>query len=191
MADKSRIYLDSCCFIDAAKQAIGILPTERDADVWYIRQVLEAHKDGEIVAFTSVLTITECTHADGNIDARVQGVFSRLLTSGQYVTLVQPTPFIAADGRDLRWKHGITLSGADYLHVASGLAVKCTEFLTTDGSSGKPKSIIANAAKLQTLGLRVALPSKTAVLPAKYLQGDMLNEKVTPIRRPSASNAPP
>ena len=184
MAEKNRIYLDSCCFIDAAKQATGILPTERDSDAWHIRQILEAHKDQELIAFTSVLTITECTHAEGNIDARVQGLFTRLLSSGQYINLVQPTPFIAIDGRDLRWKHGINLSGADYLHVASGLAVKCAEFLTTDGTAGSGKSIIGNASKIEALGMRVVTPARTLLLPDRYKQGDMLkDEKVTELRR--------
>ncbi len=183
MAEKSRIYLDSCCFIDIAKQSIGILPTARDVDVWYLWKILEAHKDGEIAVFTSMLSIVECTHADGNMTPKVRDLFIRLLMSGQYVTLVQPTPFLAADGRDLRWKHGVTLKGADYLHIASGLAVKCAEFLTTDGR------ILSNGKLIDRLGMRLATPSKTVLLPDKYRQGDMLDDKVASLRRPAGPTA--
>jgi hypothetical protein len=72
---------------------------------------------------------------------------------------------------------GRKLSGADGLHVASGLAKKCQEFLTTDGR------ILDYAAPIGALGMRVCPPSKTMLLPDKYRQGDMLDEKVTPIRR--------
>jgi hypothetical protein len=148
MAEKPRIYVESCCFIDVAKQAIKTLPPERGLDVWHTWKILEAHKDGEVLAYTSVLTIAECTHADAVMDAKVRELFTRLLTSGQYVALVQPTPFIAADARDLRWQHGIVLRGADYLHVASGLAVKCSEFLTTDTKITGQASLEDEAAPL-------------------------------------------
>ena len=97
------------------------MPPSRNADVWFLWKMLEAHKEKDIEVFTSVLTIAECTHADGNSEQKVRELCTRLLMSGQYVTLVQPTPFIGADARDLRWIHGIALKGADALHVASGL----------------------------------------------------------------------
>ncbi len=79
MATNPRIYLDACCFIDMAKQAVGRLPGERDADVWYVRKLLEARRDGEIDIYTSVLSIAECTHADGNMSPDVRDVFTRIL----------------------------------------------------------------------------------------------------------------
>jgi hypothetical protein len=64
--------------------------------------------------------------------------------SGQYVHLIQPTPFIASDARDLRWKHGINVAGVDCIHIASGLDLKCEDFLTTDTRrkkmAAKPKA---------------------------------------------------
>src|SRR5438105_2837959 len=36
-------------------------------------------------------------HADGNMEPRVRDLFTRLLMSGQYVRLIQPTPFVAAE----------------------------------------------------------------------------------------------
>ena len=172
MAEKPRIYLDSCCFIDIAKQAIGILEPGRNRDVWHTWKILEATKEGDVLAYTSVLSIVECTHADAVMDDRVRGLFTRLLTSGQYTVLVQPTPFIAENGRDLRWQHNIMLRGADYLHVACGLAVECREFLTTD------EKILSQATGIENLGMRIAFPGDTVLLPETYRQGDMLDRTI-------------
>jgi PIN domain len=101
--------VESCCFIDAAKDVIGIAENNRKDDVWFLRQLLKAHQDKVVEVFTSVLTIAECTHAANNAEKRVRDLFDRLLMSGQNCILVQPTPFIAADARDLRWKHNILL----------------------------------------------------------------------------------
>ena len=182
MANLPRLYIESCCFIDAAKDTIGRGSKDRTDDVWFLRKLLEAHKDKVIEIFTSVLTIAECTHADGNSEKRVRDMFDRLLTSGQFCVLVQPTPFIAMDARDLRWKHNISLRGADSLHVASGLDRKCTELLTTD------QKIIDNGGKIGPLGMRVIRPSETLLLPDKYRQGNMLDDKVTPIRRTASAD---
>ena len=177
MADKPRIYVDSACYIDAAKDSIGLAPPERKADVWYLKQLMEAHKAKEIVLFTSVLTVSECTHVGPNSPRNIQELFTRLLTSGQYVTLIQPTVFIAMDGRALRWNHAINLSGADSLHVASGLFKNCDEFLTTDEKLGK------FAPSITELGMKVLAPSKTNLLPAAYLQGSLLDEKVVHLKK--------
>jgi len=182
MPDLPRV--ESCCYIDAAKDTIGIGDKNRTDDVWFFRQLLQAHMAKEIEVFTSVLTIAECTHAQGNADERVRGLFERLLMSGQYCVLIQPTPFIAADARDLRWKHGMTLRGADGLHVASALDRKCQEFLTTD------RKIMDHAVKINALGMRVLAPSATACLPDRYRQGNMLDDKITPVRRAAGPGKP-
>jgi predicted nucleic acid-binding protein len=167
MPDKRGVYLDSCCFIDMVKEAVGQhLENERATDVWFLKQLTQACRDGELDAFTSVLTIAECTSAGDDVSAEVKGRFNDLLMSGQYVKLIQPTPFIASDARDLRWKQNIIVKGADGLHIASALELKCEEFLTTDGNMKK------TAAKpiLETLGMRMIRPSETNCLPAKYRQ---------------------
>jgi hypothetical protein len=63
MAEGPKIYVDSTCFIDAAKQQIGILPTDRVQDMWFFWKFLEARRESEVVLFTSILSIAECTHA--------------------------------------------------------------------------------------------------------------------------------
>jgi hypothetical protein len=172
MTDRRRIYLDSCCFIDMVKQAVGTLPKDRTEDAWFLKQLTQACRDGEIEVYTSILAVAECTHAgDGTVTEKVKGTFQSLLMSGQYVKLVQPTPFIAIDARDLRWRHSINLGGADALHVASALDRKCEEFITTDGQA--KKKVDAKDA-LAKLGLRMIRASETDCLPAKYRQGSLL-----------------
>jgi predicted nucleic acid-binding protein len=167
MADKPAIYLDACCFIDMVKELVARpLAVDRRADIWYLKQITQACRDNELDVFTSVLSIAECTHADQDMSRPVRVRFETLLMSGQYVKLVQLTPFIATDARDLRWKHSISLRGADAIHVASALDRKCEEFITTDGQAKK----MAAKAVLAQLGLRVIRASETRCLPGKYLQ---------------------
>jgi len=169
MTDARKIYLDACCFIDMVKTQIGkTLVKDREHDVWHLKRLLEAHRDKEIEIYTSTLTIAECSHGGaGDISATVKSEFTRLLMSGQYVRLVQLTPFIAVDARDLRWVHGIALRGADAIHVASALAMKCEELLSSDGRLARLSHVDA---ALVRLGLHVRNGRNTQCLPEKYRQ---------------------
>ena len=152
------------------KQAIGLtLASDRAKDVWHMKQLLQAARDGEIIVYVSTLAIAECTTTDGKVTPAVKDQFNRLLTSGQYVILVQPTPFVMTDARDLRWKHELTLRGADAVHIASALDRKCEEFITTDGQGKKLQA----KKKLQALGLRLICGRETTCLPDKYRQESM------------------
>jgi len=171
--NRPRVYVCACCFIELVKQAVGkALEAGRDDEVWFIDQLLKANLDGEIDVYTSTLTIAECTHVgDENITDEVRNLFVRFLTSGQYVTLVEPDVFVAEDARDLRWKHGIPLSGADALHVASGLSVECKEFLTLDD---KRKGPLQQRSKIAALGMTVIKPSQTGLLSDERRQTSMV-----------------
>ena len=169
MADTQRVYIDTCCFIDLVKVEIGqAVETNKEQDARHIKKLFEANRDGEVEIFTSTLTIAECSHAgEEAVSDTVKSQFTRLLMSGQYVRLVQMTPFIAEDARDLRWKHGIALKGADSIHVASALDRKCSEMLTGNGRIGR---LGKAGSRLQQLGLSVKLGRETASLPEKYRQ---------------------
>lgn len=169
MSDKRRVYIDSCCFIDMVKTAVGkVLASGRDEDVWHLKRLFEANRDGEIELFTSTLTIAECTHVgEGELSDEIKSRFNRLLLSGQYVRLTQMTPFIAQDARDLRWEHGLSPKPADSIHLASALDRKCEEFLSSDG---KLERISKFASELSRRGLYVKRAKDTACLPAKYRQ---------------------
>ena len=169
--EKPRIYLDSCCFIDLAKITIGKKVVGREQDIWVLQKLLEASGNEEIEIYTSTISIAECTHADGVVGDDVKEYFSKLLTSGQYVLLVQPTVFIAEDARDLRWKHKISLSGADGIHVASAIERKCHEFLTWEFQNKNPE----DKAKIEKLGIAVRAPAESLYLPYHYRQEDFLN----------------
>ncbi len=169
MSNGQKVYLDACCFIDMVKTHIKkTLENDRELDVWHLKRLLEAHRDKEIEIFTSTLSIAECSHGgDGDISPAVKSEFTRLLMSGQYVRLVQLTPFIAIDARDLRWAHGIPLRGADSIHIASALAMKCDEFLSANGRLNRLNLVNTTLAKL---GLHVRSGRDTQCLPEKYRQ---------------------
>lgn len=160
--------MDSCCFIDMAKHAIGRHPADRDREIWFLKKLLEAAKDGHIAILTSTITVAECQHADGVADAEVQRLFRGMLTSGQYVVLVQDTVLVVERARNLRWIHNIALDGADAAHVASALEMGCVEFVTTDGR------ILRRADELAAIGLRVVSAVNTGYLPAEYRQENLL-----------------
>jgi hypothetical protein len=176
MTDARKIYIDACCFIDMVKTQIGkALEKDRDRDVWHLKRLLEAHRDKEIEIYTSTLTIAECSHGgDGDISPAVKSEFTRLLMSGQYVRLVQLTPFIAVDARDLRWVNGIALKGADSIHVASALTMKCEEFLSSNGRLNRLNLVSITLAKL---GLHVRNGRDTQCLPDKYRQLTLTGER--------------
>jgi hypothetical protein len=156
------------------KTELGKLVTdERQKDVWFLKQLLEANRDREVELYTSTLTIAECSHGgDNDLSATVKSTFTRLLMSGQYVRLVQLTPFIAQDARDLRWNHRIALRGADGVHVASALAMRCEEFLTCNGRFSR---VATHSNALVSLGLSVRNARETACLPDKYRQMGLEN----------------
>jgi hypothetical protein len=163
---KARIYIDSTCFINNAKEAIG---TETlDSDVWHCKKLLEAHRDGKVQVLTAILTVAECQHAGGICDARVQKFFKSILTSGQFVSLVQDTVIIADRARHLRWTHNLSFGGADSVHIASALEMGCSEFLTND------RDFLDKAEEISKLNIRIVQPHDTVLLPSDYRQENFL-----------------
>jgi len=169
VAQLKRIYFDNTMFVDVVKVDLGKkIDSSRSLDVWTAKRLMEAHRDKEVKVYTSTLTIAECTHGgDGDISERAQFLISKLLTSGDYVHLVQMTPFTATEARDLRWRHGINLKGADGIHAASALSMGCDEFVTTDGRFDR---LHIHRAAFEALGIRIVRAQDTNCLPAKYRQ---------------------
>lgn len=177
-ASKPKVYLDSTCFIDMAKHEAKILDNAgRANDVWHLKKLLEAHRAKEVEVFTSIISVSECVaieQGQRQVPEETKEYFRRLLISGQYVVLIQPTPFVAERSQNLRWDHEIVLTGADAMHVASALEHGCEEFITTDERIQRAK-IQKAIPKLNKLGLRVIHGSETSVLPNSYRQVDLLN----------------
>lgn len=166
-----RVYLDACCFIEVAKAKIGAATNPYGQFVWPVQTLLSAAKNGDILAFTSTITLAECLHADGACDEEVQRLFRAMLGSGRSgVTPVSADWFVSERARDLRWKHKIMLNPLDSLHAATALELKCDEMLTFDGVTGKRKSLLKAAPEIGKLGLSVLLPDKTLSIPDKYRQ---------------------
>lgn len=169
MADLPRIYVDACCFIDMVKTDVGAkIESDRELDVWHLKRLLEANRDKEVEIYTSTLSIAECQHVgEEDVSDAVKGRFSALLMSGQYVRLVELTPFIAQNARDLRWTKEIALRGADSVHVASALDRRCGEFLT---SNGRFDRVERHSGALSNHGMSVRRGRQTQMLPSKYRQ---------------------
>lgn len=169
MAELKRVYFDNTVFVDVVKTDLGKeMADARAADVWMAKRLMEAHRDKEVQVLTSALTIAECTHGgDGDVSERAQFLISKMLMSGDYVHLIQMTPFVATAARDLRWKSGINLKGADGIHAASAISAECCEFLTGDGRFNR---LHVHRETFQDLGLRITSPSNAQSLPAKYRQ---------------------
>lgn len=176
MADEAKVYLDTCCFVDLAKQAKGLtLTPQRDEQAWFVSRILEAAKDGKIKAYTSGFTLVECIgvkeSTDENaamvFDDEVKRLFSSILASGRSgVIPVQPDYFITKDARDMYWYHGITCKPADRLHLATAISIGCSEFLTLDGRIG----ITHRKAVKHKFDLSVISPKDTVLLPHEYRQ---------------------
>ena len=175
MATKPRVYMDACCFIDMMKQEVGSLEAGREDDVWYGRKLLEANRAREINVYTSVLSMAEAVAPEkgqAKVPDDVKNLLRRILSSGQFVMLIQTTPAIGERARDLRWKEELVLKGADALHVASALELGCDEFITTNGQVQK----LSATSALADIGLRVIRASQTNHLPDHYRQSDMLDD---------------
>jgi hypothetical protein len=168
---KPRIYIDACPIIDLVRHRLQMHSTDdRQKDAWFMDRLIQAAKQGKIELFTSTLTIAECTHVhDQKKDKDAQPFFMGVLASGKSgFALVQPTVTIAENARNLRWLHGLALKGADAIHVASALAMKCDEFVTTDG-----KGLLKRAEGFAKLNLRVSRPSETRLLPPDFMQENL------------------
>ena len=178
MANKPSVYLDSCCLIDAVKHEVGEPIPGREQDVWFTRKLLQAHKAGEITVYTSMLSIVECVAVKPGqtiVPSDVQDRFRRLLTSGQYLVLLQQTPRTWKIAQDIRWTHNLILGGADSIHIAAFLEKGAAEFITLDDRLKSPK-MQAVATALGSAGRRFCRASDTQALPADYLQGNLLDE---------------
>jgi predicted nucleic acid-binding protein len=161
----ARIYLEACPIIDMAEYEAK--PSkDRELDVWLCKQALAAARDGKIQVYTSMLSVAECTTIAPDLPsppAETKRFLDMLLLSGKSgITIVQMRQIIAVRARDLRWAAEVNLKGADAIHVATALEMKCDEFWTRDGRIWK------NRVEIGQLGLKVVKPTETSALPESY-----------------------
>jgi len=164
---KPKVYIDACCFIEMACHKVGTHKKVREDDIAFLHQIVQAAYAGEIEVYTSILSVAECQCAyDDAQKARimtdeVKKLFKDLLTSGQFVILVQDSVLVAERARNLSWVHQLTFSGADAVHVASALEMSCDELLTFDDK------MHSKSKELEELGITVRFPKETQSLAKK------------------------
>ena len=173
MASRSRIYIDSCYYIDVARGRLATpLDPGRELHLPFVENLLLAAAKREVEIWASTLIISECLSVNQNdlaVPENVQRMFVSLLSSGSVVNLAAVDFFIAERARDLRWVDGIKCGGgADMVHVATALELHCEEFITTNAKRGPLQG--EALAKLAELGLRVITAPQTSVLPPQYIQ---------------------
>lgn len=161
----NRVYLDACCFIELAAYKVGFHKLKREEDVRFLDRVLKAAFDGKLEVYTSTLSVAECRYVLSTADSKkiltdeIKRLFQDLLTSGQFVILVQDSVLVAERARNLYWVHQLNVKGPDAIHIASALEMSCDEFLTFDENGPfKQKT------ELEALGLIVKPPRLTASL---------------------------
>lgn len=170
MAKPPRIYVESCPFIDLAKyEAKLTLESNRERNVWMLLKLLEAARNLDLELYTSMITVSECTHIEAGKpqpDQKVREFFDQLLMSGKSgVTLVQLTAKISDISRDLRWKDGLCLRGMDSIHLSTAIEKGCEELLTTDGQ-------LKNCPKNHR-GVSIIQAHETKQLPSKYANWEL------------------
>ena len=161
----SRIYLDACLIIDMAENEAK--PRRgRELQVWLCKQALAAARDGKLQVYTSMLSVAESTTIATDLPSpspETKRFLDMLLLSGKSgITIAQMRMNTAIRARDLRWVSEINLRGADAVHVATAIEMKCDELWTRDGGIGKKRTEISQ------LGLKVISPEETTVLPENY-----------------------
>lgn len=175
MTEKTKVYLDTCCFIDLASHQLNMpIIDKRESHIFICQQLIRASQNQDINVYTSSLTSVECRYIKDRtstppkkiITQELKDLFNRILMSGKSgVYPVMPTPKIIELSKDLEWKYEITTKPFDSLHIATALSMKCTHFITTDDIGTE------NIIKIRELGLIVApADNLSGVLPHKYLQ---------------------
>lgn len=64
MPNNHKVYIETSCFIEMAKHALGSGYPDRTSDIWHIKSLLEAGRNGKVEILTATLTIAECQHAE-------------------------------------------------------------------------------------------------------------------------------
>ena len=185
-----KIYIDSSMLIDLAKHNGGIRMndadsenTNRESNVWCLRKLLEAARLGEVKLFTSSLSVTECTTVEKGKQPNkaAQQFYQMLLRSGKSgIKLIQPTMTIMDETRDMKWRgdESFSLKSADSIHLATAIHCKCSELLTTDKD-------FARLHYKESARINVIPARQTELLPPKFRQQELMNEKSNAKKRQS------
>lgn len=175
--------MDTCAIIDAVKyKYTKAIEEERKANAWHTEKIIEAAMNGDVELVTSTLTIAECRRAEQEKAATqdVKDLINEVLSSGRVIRLAFVNQSFAEYARDLEWVYGINLKGADSIHVATAILLKCQEIFTGDDR------IYKNRDSLKARGLRVVRPKETLLLPPEYKAGVLFDGAPKPKAKPSS-----
>jgi len=120
MIANPRIYSDANPIIELAKWAKRTHNPARESDCQMMERLLKAANNELISLFTSSISVAECVAAGDDHSEDIRRFFEGALTSGAMFKLVQDTIFVAEQARDLRWVHGVELSGMDAIQCSVG-----------------------------------------------------------------------
>lgn len=154
----SKVYFDTCCFVDVVQQQLGFKPDAQPDHVECCRTFLSAAAAGDVIIYTSLATLSEFIYSksdelDSNgkrvkvLNDVVKENIRRLLLSGRPVVPVQATPKIVSLTRDMCWEGNLPLNMTpiDRIHLASASVMSCSHFVTTDGKLSNRASEILKA----------------------------------------------
>lgn len=181
------IYVDTCCFITLTQHKTKFLPDfqgesedemayrkDQADQSWFLDRALGASRDKKVRVITSFLTIAEATKIKNGgepVPLEAKTFLEMTLCSGKSgVSLVTVTRGIAERARDLRWVDQLNLQGADSIHIASAISMRCNEFWTGER---KGMSSESHRGKIESFGPRVCKPQDTKLLPPDYLQMEL------------------
>jgi predicted nucleic acid-binding protein len=130
MADKPRIYWDSCIFIHAFKKTAAHFPT--------ILAIEKQAKSGQLEIFASALVIAEVVNhkppgqmmTDG--DVRSVGNYFR----NKFIKIVPVDRIVAKNAAGIVRNHSLT--PLDAIHIATAIRTECEVFYTYDGDGNHP-----------------------------------------------------
>ncbi|HEX5010279.1 MAG TPA: type II toxin-antitoxin system VapC family toxin [Planctomycetota bacterium] len=125
----SRVYFDSCVFIDAIQETPGRID--------HIRQIIEAAKRDELRVFASTLAIAEVAKPDKATTAPTEEQLRLIhdFFENDYLARVQvDTPVARLAARIVR-DHSV--KPPDAIHLATALRARVDNFYTYDDGNGR------------------------------------------------------
>jgi predicted nucleic acid-binding protein len=178
------VLFDSNVFIDLVKYGGKSEKPEdasRAAHVEAAELMLRAAREGHLTIMASALCISECRGTRDTPQSpmvasdEVKRLLDGLLLSGvSGVTLRQMDPLLLRRARDLTWIDGLSICGADAIHLATCLKSGCAAVITFDSKIAKA----TNKPKLKKLGIRISKAQDALdLLPDSYRQGEFSETK--------------
>ncbi len=131
-ASPLRVYWDSCVFIDYVERTSGVIAT--------LDSIVLAARRNELAIMTSVLTISEVSHAaaeraSGYVDPASFAAVDAMWIDRSIVTLIEVDAVIAMTAREIV-RRGMNdhraIKPPDAIHLATARQYSCSDFHTTD-----------------------------------------------------------